>query len=157
MTSNIFQKEMGKLLEHAFPISERISDAANNRYGSFQVSKKPYDFYGATKEGVLWGTEVKMIKSPRFPVHNIPMHQRDALSKLADLGCMPLLAINWRCGRASNDAILANFSDYADIEYLIISDKRKSLKPQDFPQNWFLHRIVGGWEIPDTHYLYHLL
>ncbi len=157
MASNIFQKEIGKLLDKSFPLSERISDAANNRYGTFQVSRKPYDFYGATKKGILWGTEVKMVKSPRFPIHNIPMHQRDALSKLTDLGCLAFLAINWRCGRTDNNAIFANFSDYADLEYLIISDKRKSTKPLDFPQNWFLHRVTEGWEIPSTHYLYNLL
>lgn len=156
MATNVFQKEVGSLLASSFIISERVDDAATNRYGTFQVSKKPYDFYGATKTGKLWGAEAKMVKEPRFPVRYLTQEQRLSLSKLEDNNCLAFVIINWRYPR-TGEAILIPFGEYCLVEYNNISNARKSVKPVDFDEDWFLVRQVGGWIIPKNHKLHHLL
>lgn len=157
MPTNVFQREVGSLLGSVFVISERVDDAATNRYGTFQVSKKPYDFYGATKHGQLWGAEAKMVKEIRFPIRYLTQEQRESLRKLEDNNCLAFLAINWRYKQAG-ETILIPFGEYCNIEYCnVVSNGRKSIKPDDFDEDWFLVRETGGWSIPRNHKLYKII
>lgn len=156
MSTNVFQQEVGKLLKLYFPVAERLDDALTNRYGTYQVSKKPYDFFGCTKNGVYWCAEAKMIKVERFPIRNLDTHQRDDLAKVSDNNGLSFVFINWRYKRAG-EAIWITFNEYSEIEYEILSKNIKSLKPNDFDENWFLTRKNNSWEIPPTHNLYNLI
>lgn len=133
-----------------------MDDAAGNRYGGYQVSKKPYDFLGATKTGKYWSAEAKKVKEMRFPIRNLEEHQRKALSTVEDNNGLSFIFINWRYNRAG-EAIFITFSEYCEIEYKILSSGRKSLTPNDFDECWFLKRITGGWEVPQEHELYKLI
>lgn len=149
--SNEFQQEISKLLKSTFILAYRLDDTSGNRGGTFQVSKKPFDFFGATQKGIFWGAESKRVKSERFPISNISPHQRQALIDLYNNNCLAWLFINWRTNNRTGKAIWIPFEDYCEIEYLAISDNRKSLKIYDFPEKWFLERISGGWKVPKEH------
>lgn len=152
MATNIFQKEMGVFLKDNFIIAERLDDAFKNKFGGFKVSKKPYDFFGATKRGKFWGAEVKKVKTTRFPFRNIPQHQRDALFELETNNCYGFIFINWRLPRAGK-AVWIRYLDYLELENKAKQNNRKSIKAKDFPKHWFLERVTGGWNIPKSHRL----
>ena len=156
MSTNIFQTETGQLLNRTFPICERFDDAFKNRFGDFRVSKKPYDFFGATKTGKYWGAEAKKVIVGRFPIRNLEEHQRKALSKLEDNNALAFLFINWRVKRAG-ETIWIPFEAYCEVEYRVLSKGRKSVTPNDFDEDWFLVRGTGLWTIPPNHNLYHLI
>lgn len=156
MSTNIFQREISSLLRQTFPVAYRLDDAFTNREGGFQVSKKPYDFYGCTSMGIYYGAEVKKVQEVRFPIRNLEEHQRTALAKLEDNTALAFIFINWRSNRAG-EAIWIPFGKYCEVEYEVLSTGTKSLKPDDFDEDWFLTRITGGWSIPKTHKLYYLI
>ncbi len=157
MASNEFQREIGSLLSKTFPISERLDDSFNNRYGGFQVSKKPYDFYGCDKNGTLWVLEAKRVKSVRFPLNNLKPHQKTALKSVHANKGNSFVAINWRCGNKGGVSILTTISNYLTVERRVKKEGRKSIKASDFSSFWFLNKIKGGWEIPQKHRIRRLL
>ena len=157
MATNIFQREVGQLLRQSFPIANRLDDAFTNREGGFQVSRKPYDFYGCTSMGTYFGAEAKKVQEIRFPIRNLEEHQRAALSKLEDNTAHAFLFINWRYTHKAGEAIWIPFHQYCAVEYLVLSTGTKSLKPDNFDEDWFLKRVTGGWSIPETHNLYYLI
>jgi hypothetical protein len=156
MSTNVFQVEVGNLLRDIFPVSERMDDAAGNRFGGFQVSKKPYDYFGSTTTGRFWCAEAKKVQEIRFPFRNLESHQRIALAKAEDNNALAFVFINWRYKRAG-EAIWITFEDYCNIEYRVLSSNRKSLLPNHFDENWFLTRKTGGWSVPENHNLYKLI
>lgn len=97
-----------------------------------------------------------MVKTNRFPIRNLEEHQRYALAHLEDNNCLAFLFINWRNNKAGS-AIWITFKDYSEIEYIVLSDGVKSLKPDNFTDEWFLKRVSGGWIVPDNHRLKYLL
>lgn len=127
-----------------------------NKFGTYQVSQKPYDFFGCTKNGLYWCAEAKKVILERFPIRNIADHQRVSLSKVSDNNGLAFLFINWRYKR-SGETIWITFNEYCDIEYDIISKDRKSITPNDFDENWFLTRQPSNWIVPTNHYLYNLI
>lgn len=151
--ANEFQQEVSKLLRDRFFIATRLDDVAFNRLGGRVVSKKPYDFVGATEDGRFWAAEIKRVKSRRFPTALIAEHQRLALIAASNSECHSWLFINWRTNRAGI-AIWIPFEDYCDVEYINISKGVKSVTSEDFDSKWQLKRVTGGWEIPETHPLY---
>ena len=152
MSSNIFQNEVDKFLKNNFPVAIRFDDSGKNKFGGFQVTKKPYDFFGATKKGIYFGAEAKKVQSDRFPLNNLYQHQREALQHLESNKCKSFLLINWRRQRAGS-AIWITYKDYIAIENRILESGRKSVKPTDFEEFWFLERVSGGWIVPETHKL----
>lgn len=154
--ANDFQIEIGKFLSNRFPVNHRIADSNTNRYGSFQVSQKPFDFFGIYKSGKLFAAEVKRIKAQAFPIRNLKEHQRKALIDVSDNGGLAWVFINWR-ERKDNRAIWIPFDEYCEIEYLIMGEQgRKSLRSEFFDDKWFLKRITGGWEVTNEHPLYRI-
>lgn len=149
--SNEFQREVSKLLKSTFSIAYRLDDTSGNRGGTFQVSRKPFDFFGATNKGIFWGAESKRVKSERFPIINISPHQRTALIDLHNNNCFAWLFINWRFNHKAGTAIWIPFDEYCEIEYVAIAEDRKSLKASDFKEKWFLSRVTGGWRVPKEH------
>ena len=156
MSTNIFQNETGKFLKTHFPIAIRFDDSFKNKYGGFQVTRKPYDFFGATKKGVYFGAEAKKVISVRFPIVNLYEHQRQALAQLEDNKCFAFLFINWRVQR-SGATIWITYKEYKIIENAKLLEGRKSLKPDDFDSKWFLERNSGEWTVPKEHHLRKLL
>lgn len=156
MSTNIFQKEVGSFLKENFTIAARLDDSFKNKTGGFQVTKKPYDFYGATFDGKHWGAEAKMVKKTRFPIRNLELHQRDALSSLEDNNCLAFLFINWRY-KLSGKTIWITFSEYSEIEYMALCNNIKSLTPDNFDTDWFLKRQSGKWIVPENHKLYGII
>lgn len=156
MSTNIFQQETGKFLKTYFPVAERLDDALLNKFGTYQVSKKPYDFFGCTKNGIYWCAEAKKVILERFPIRNIETHQRESLAKVSDNNGLSFLFINWRY-KLSGEAIWITFNEYCEIEYELLSKNRKSLTPNDFDENWFLVRKNPTWIVPPNHYLYNLI
>jgi penicillin-binding protein-related factor A (putative recombinase) len=156
MSSNIFQQEVGRLLKDSFIVSYRLDDAFKNKFGGFQVTKKPYDFYGATKSGTYFGAEAKKVKSVRFPMSNLYEHQRNALQLLTDNNCYGFLFINWRV-KLSGTAIWITYNEYIKVEEEVRQRGIKSLKPTDFNGHWFLERVSRGWSVPKEHKLRELL
>ena len=156
MSTNIFQQEVGAFLKANFIIAERLDDAYKNKFGGFQVSKKPYDFFGATKNGIFFGAEAKKIQTVRFPFINLYSHQRDALDLLGKNKCHGFLFINWRYKQAG-EAIWIEYKNYKRIENKVKKLGRKSIKPTDFNKHWFLERISGGWVVPKGHRLKNIL
>lgn len=149
--SNEFQREVSRLLKATFSLAYRLDDTSGNRGGTFQVSRKPFDFFGATNKGIFWGAESKRVKSERFPIINISPHQRTALIDLHNNNCIAWLFINWRINKTTGKAIWIPFEDYCEVEYLAISEGRKSIKSLEFDSKWFLDRVSGGWKVPEGH------
>lgn len=158
--ANIFQQEIGSFLKERYLIAERLDDANRNRNNTFQVSKKPYDYFGALSNGKFWGAEVKKVATTRFPLSNLSQDQRKSLMVLEDNNCLAWIFLNWRFRDKLHRvgyAIWIPFSDYCDVEYLAVSDGRKSLKPSDFDKQWFIGREAARWIVPYYHPLYKLL
>ncbi len=150
MARNEFETEMGKMLRGLFVVAERLDDVAFNRLGGRQVKKKPYDFFGATKTGSFWGAEVKRVKSHLFPLRNFAEHQHEALAALSENNCHAWVLINWRTAkvggkRGTGIAIWVPYFFFDTVCNRVQRDGRKSVQPADFPNNWFLARVPGGW------------
>lgn len=151
MSSNNFQNEVGDLLKSRYKIAHRIHDSPN-RYGGYEVSQKPYDFFGATKLGLLWGAEAKRVKSTNFPFRNISEHQAESLLELGDYGW---LFINWRTKKFGGRTGCAIWIPYYEFFHMYQEQiDKQSVGPADFPDIWFLHRMAGGWVVPEKHPLF---
>ena len=153
MARNEFEGEVGKFLKAKFPIAERLDDVAFNRESGRQVSKKPWDFYGASWRGKFWAAEAKRVKSPRFPVDSFRPHQHESLARLEGLGVYAWVFINWRIGesRDTGIAIWVPYSLYMETEKEVTDDGRRSIKATDFTEYWRLSRVTGGWDVPKEH------
>lgn len=148
MARNVFEREVGEFLKRTFPIAERVDDVAFNRSGSRKVRAKPWDYYGCTAHGQLWVAEAKSVRNPRFPLANFYPHQHEALSKAEESGATAYVFINWRTGgaRGTGDAVMVNYSAFADAISKALGEKRASLKISDFADSTHLERVNGGWQ-----------
>lgn len=150
MPSNKFQQEVGQFLTKKFKVSYRLADAAYNRYGQRSVSSKPYDFFGSTETGIIWASEAKKVKSIRFPFTNIYPHQHSSLELIESVGGFAWLFINWRLTKGGRAIWIPHF-EFVQLKIDSEKEGRKSIRCDSVPEQWFLNRIRGGWEVPTTH------
>lgn len=146
--SNEFQREVGKFLEIYFPLSYRLDDSNTNRYGSFQVSQKGFDYFGMTNNNRFFVCEAKKTKLKALPNNNIKPHQREELIKVSEAGGESWLMINWRFDRKCGEACFIPSIVYFEIEKKVGG---KSTNFIHIPKFYMLERKVGGWTMAMTH------
>jgi hypothetical protein len=153
---NEFEGEVQDLLKRTFPVVERYDDVAFNRLGGRQVKQKPYDFFGCTLHGRFFAVEVKRVKSHLFPLRNFKEHQHEGLARVASYDAWSWVFVNWRHNWRNSEiddwsgrtgvAIWVHYGLFKLKCDEVLAAGRKSLKPSDFPQEYWLERITGGWE-----------
>ncbi len=145
--TNEFQKEVGDFLRRYMGVVVRIDDSAGNRYGGWQVTKRPYDYCGILgRGGIYFAAEAKRVKVPRFAFCLLTEDQRNALLQVTAWLGYAWVFINWRTGRRGGAAIWINYVDYLYIEEQCLNQGRKSIRAEDFPETYHLKRVRGGWE-----------
>ena len=152
MARNEFETEVGKLLELEYPFVHRIADAAFNRNMGRQVSKKPFDYVGASWPGKIAVAEAKRVKVNRFAFADLKDHQREALKAIWDIKGDAILFVNFRVkdpGRRCGRAFWIPYGVFEDIEEACLKSGRKSMTPDHIPDFCELERVTGGWRRKD--------
>lgn len=149
MARNEFEDEVKKLLRDRYPFIEKISDAAFNREMERQTSKKPFDFFGADRNGLLIAVEAKRVRVNRFAFAALADHQRQALQAVWDASGLSYLALNFRVkapGKRCGRAFCIPYGSFIAIERSCLGIGRKSMTPEHIPEIFELDRISGGWK-----------
>lgn len=152
MAKNEFENEVQKFLRSELSLVHKIPDSAFNREGARQTSKKPFDFFGALKNGKIVAVEAKRRKANRIEMSALPDHQMEALRDITNANGLAFVAINFRVkapGRICGRAYMVPFDVYECLlDKVSREENRKSIGPQHIHEMWELERVKGGWTWP---------
>jgi penicillin-binding protein-related factor A (putative recombinase) len=151
---NEFETEVGEFLKENFPMACRIDDVAMNRHGGRQVSKKPYDYYGSTIDGIIWVAEAKRVKSRSFTFGLFKEHQH---AGQASCNGFSFVFLNFRVksgGCPCGTAWWLPYQEFVNLIELARSFGRSSIAEAYIDKKFALKRKTGGWDVDDKHPLF---
>lgn len=141
-----FERELYNLFKQKYPsLAIRLIDALTNE-------KKPCDFICCKEDGGIVLVEAKADRADVFQFREIPAHQRQALTKIANTEHgQAFLAVNLRTTRGPGHSWLIPWGAWKTLEK---NWHKKSVRREELIEHFSeyeLIRITGGWEFSKQH------